>query len=134
MQFTRKGDYALKAMTYLTQAGNAAPHTIDEISHNSNIPRHFLAKILKDLTRAQLLVAVKGARGGYNLARRASDINLLEIMEVGAGPMSMEACMAGKERCPDTQTCALYPVWQKASNSIVGLLKSTRLSSLRQAR
>src|SRR5512143_3306031 len=73
MQFTRKGDYAMRAMAYLAEAQGDNPHTIDEISERSNVPRHFLAKILKDLTRANLLVAIKGARGGYTLAKKPAD-------------------------------------------------------------
>ena len=93
MQFTRRGDYALRAMVYLTEARGADPHTIDEISGHSNVPRHFLAKILKDLTKANLLIAVKGARGGYVLARRPSNISLLEIIEASVGPMTLNICI-----------------------------------------
>lgn len=131
MQFTRKGDYALRAMAYLARAKDDSPHTIDEISQNSNIPRHFLAKILKDLTRANLLIAAKGAKGGYRLARRPSNINLLEVIEATVGPMALNICLEGEGRCSELDNCSLFPIWEKASKSVVGIFAGTNLTSLR---
>lgn len=132
MQFTRKGDYALRAMVYLTEAKRDSPHTINEISGQNNIPRHFLAKILKDLTRANLLIASKGARGGYLLARRPSEISLLEVIEATAGPMTLNLCVDGEDRCPESSSCELYPVWRKAARAIVTVFGTTKLSGLRR--
>jgi Rrf2 family protein len=130
MQFTRKGDYALKAMAYLAETKSSNPHTIDEISEKSNVPRHFLAKILKDLTRANLLIAVKGARGGYTLARRPSEISLLDVIEASVGPLALNICLEGKDRCSELSTCGLYPVWQKASTALRNVFESAKLSSI----
>jgi Rrf2 family protein len=134
MQFTRKGDYAMKAMAYLAEVRNDHPHTIDEISEKSKIPRHFLAKILKDLTRANLLVAIKGARGGYTLARKPSEISLLQVMEATVGPLALNICLEGEDRCADSGSCGLYPIWQKASSAVVSIFESTMLSSIQQQR
>jgi Rrf2 family transcriptional regulator, iron-sulfur cluster assembly transcription factor len=130
MQFTRKGDYALKAMVYLADTKSRGPHTIDEISESSNVPRHFLAKILKDLTRANLLIAVKGARGGYTLARPAVDINLLQIIEAVVGPLALNLCLEGDNRCADSNTCGLYPVWRQASDAITRVFENADLNSV----
>jgi Rrf2 family protein len=130
MQFTRKGDYAMKAMAFLAEAGGDAPHTIDEISLNGNIPRHFLAKILKDLTRANLLIATKGARGGYTLAREASKISLLDVMEATVGPVALNICLEGNERCPEHSTCGLFPVWREASDAVHSIFENTKLSTI----
>ncbi len=130
MQFTRKGDYAMKAMAYLAEANGDAPHTIDEISENSNIPRHFLAKILKDLTRANLLVATKGAKGGYTLARKPTEISLLEVMEATVGPVALNICLESKGRCPEHSTCGLFPVWREASDAVHDIFENTKLSSV----
>jgi Rrf2 family protein len=130
MQFTRKGDYALKAMAYLAESKGANPHTIDEISEMSRIPRHFLAKILKDLTQANLLIAIKGAKGGYTLARKPSEISLLEVIEASVGPLALNICLEGSGRCDELSTCGLYPVWQKASESLREIFGGTKLSSL----
>ena len=134
MQFTRKGDYALKAMVYLADAKSKGPHTIDEISEYSNVPRHFLAKILKDLTRANLLIAVKGAHGGYTLARPALDINLLQIIEAVVGPLALNLCLEGDDRCAESHTCGLYPVWRQASDAMTNVFEKANLHSVSHGR
>jgi Rrf2 family protein len=130
MQFTRKGDYALKAMAYLASAGGPKPHTIDEISVNSHIPRHFLAKILKDLTRADLLLASKGAKGGYTLAHSPSEITMLQIIEASIGPIALNLCLEGHDRCPESKQCGLYPVWRQVSDAVISVFESTKLNSI----
>jgi Rrf2 family protein len=134
MQFTRKGDYALKAMAYLAGANSNGPHTIDEISENSRVPRHFLAKILKELTQANLLIAIKGAKGGYTLARNPSEISLLEVIEASVGPLALNICLEGSGRCSETPNCGLYPVWQKAANALHEIFDGAKLSSITQPR
>jgi Rrf2 family protein len=131
MQFTRKGDYALRAMVYLADTQNTIPHTIDEISKNSKVPRHFLAKILKDLTRANLLIAVKGAKGGYRLSRRPSDISLLEVVEATVGPVALNVCNEGSGRCPNEETCGLHPIWEQASIAVKDIFGQTKLNAVR---
>lgn len=131
MQFTRKGDYALRAMSYMAENKSQRPQTIDQIAENSRVPRHFLAKILKDLTQARLLVAAKGAKGGYVLSRRPSQISLLQVMEAAVGPMALNICLEGDDRCPETPTCAYFPIWQKASRAFRGVFDHTMLSSVR---
>jgi Rrf2 family protein len=130
MQFTRKGDYALRAMAYLAGVERDVPYTIDEIAGNSKVPRHFLAKILKDLTRANLLIAVKGAHGGYMLARRSSEISVLEVIEAAVGPMTLNICLGEQDRCPETATCEFYPVWKKAARAMLNVFETTKLSAL----
>jgi Rrf2 family protein len=132
MQFTRKGDYALKAMAYLAVTKSSNPHTIDEISEQSRIPRHFLAKILKDLTHANLLIAMKGAHGGYTLAKKPSEISLLEVIEASVGPLALNLCLEGSDRCSELSTCGLYPVWQQASRAVRDVFEKATLSSISQ--
>jgi Rrf2 family protein len=118
-------------MVYMAEFQNAIPHTIDEISKESNVPRHFLAKILKDLTRANLLIAVKGAKGGYKLSRKSSEITLLEVIEATVGPVALNVCNEGPGRCPNMETCGLHPIWEEASNAVKSIFGQTRLDAVK---
>jgi Rrf2 family protein len=130
MQFTRKGDYALRAMVYLADFNDSRPHTIEEIAKGSQIPHHFLAKILRDLTQAKLLIAAKGARGGYRLARRASEISLLEVIEAAVGPVALNLCVEGPDRCAVIESCGLHPVMEMATQAIRKIFGKTDLDSV----
>jgi Rrf2 family protein len=130
MQFTRKGDYALRAMVFMADFKGATPLTIDEIAVKSKVPRYFLAKILKDLTRANLLVAIRGARGGYRLARKASEISMLDIIEATVGPLALNLCVEDSDRCVHTPTCGFHPIWEDANHVLKGIFSRTKLSAV----
>jgi Rrf2 family protein len=133
MQLTRKSDYAMRAMVYLARSGGAGPRTIADVSVNCDVPRQFLAKILKDLTQAKLLIAFKGAKGGYKVARKPSAISLLEIIEATGGPIALNTCVEGPHRCPKIRTCGLYRVWVEATDVVNDIFRHTRLSSIRSS-
>jgi Rrf2 family protein len=87
MKLTRASSYALHALAYMaTQKKDqtTASHIIAEKRH---IPERFLLKVLKPLVAAHVLTSVKGPNGGYRLARPASDISVLEVLEAVEGPI-----------------------------------------------
>ena len=67
MQLSRKADYALRAVAYAAQLKKNELASIGRIAKARGIPREFLAKILKELTRAGILVSFQGVTGGYHL-------------------------------------------------------------------
>lgn len=72
-------------MAALYELGNGSPDKlmkIKEIAREANIPQNFLEQILLELKKNGLLVSVKGAHGGYRLAKPLSDILLKEIMMI----------------------------------------------------
>ncbi len=77
-----KGMYGLSAMHELAKNKSSAPMQIREISANADIPQNYLEQLLSKLRRAQLVVSVRGSKGGYLLAREAKDIKILDILMV----------------------------------------------------
>ena len=125
MQLTRSADYAVRAMldiAELTSAeqGRARTH---EIAQRQSIPPALLAKLVPLLVRAGLLDSQRGARGGLFLARSASNINLLEIIQAVEGPIALNRCTATPAQCDKVEQCAVHPVWQKAQDYLVSLLE-----------
>jgi Rrf2 family protein len=82
------------------------------------------------LVRAGLLDSQRGARGGLTLARSASQITMLEIVEAIEGPIAFNRCTATPVQCDRIDRCAVHPVWQKAQDYLVDLLKTTSLADL----
>ena len=78
MLFTKASEYALLAMICIAQ--NTESVDVDTIAEKLKISRSFLAKILQSLARTKLLNSFKGAKGGFILARKPSEITLLEII------------------------------------------------------
>ncbi|WP_345986590.1 Rrf2 family transcriptional regulator [Sulfurimonas sp. HSL-1656] len=82
-----KGVYALAAMHVLSHAPQQRAMQIREIAAMTSISHGYLEQILSGLRRAGLVTSIRGAAGGYQLAGRASEITVLEILEALEGPL-----------------------------------------------
>jgi Rrf2 family protein len=87
MRLTRASSYALTAAAYMAGQKKNGPTASHVIAKKRGIPERFLLKVLKPLVSAQVLFSVKGPHGGYRLARPATEISLLEILEAVDGPL-----------------------------------------------
>ena len=75
-----KGVYGLTAMYELSKHQEDTPMQIKEISANASIPQNYLEQLLSKLRRAELVQSIRGARGGYVLARDPSEIKIVDIL------------------------------------------------------
>jgi Rrf2 family protein len=87
MKLTRASSYALHAMVHIAGQKPNIPIASHEIAQAHDIPERFLLKVLKPLVSAGLLYSVKGPHGGYRLARPASQISVLDVVEGVEGPI-----------------------------------------------
>jgi Rrf2 family protein len=90
MKLTRASSYALQAVAYMAnhkKSKTDRPIPSHTIADERKIPERFLLKVLKPLVSAQILLSIKGPNGGYRLARSASDISMLDVVEAVDGPI-----------------------------------------------
>src|SRR5579885_3915524 len=98
MKLTRASSYALHAVAYMaTQKQQDKPVASHHIAQARGIPERFLLKVLKPLVSARVLLSIKGPNGGYRLAKPASDITMLEILEAVDGPIRGQESYARDE-------------------------------------
>lgn len=133
MKITRKGEYALKALTRIalnSERGESVT-LIKEISASEAIPRKFLERILLDLKKAGFLTSKSGVGGGYSLLRPAGEISLDEVISLVDGPISPIECVGREEhRCASELQCAIYSVMLDVNEAVLGVLKNTTLQDL----
>jgi Rrf2 family protein len=119
MKLTRASSYALHAVTYMAQQKSDKPVASHIIAKERGIPERFLLKVLKPLVSARVLISIKGPNGGYKLARPASDITVLEIVE-GAemAPISGQVPRpeVDKDKFPNLSVETLMPLYRKLDN------------------
>lgn len=80
-QISTKGIYAIAAMYTLAHAVNSRKMHIKEIAAMTQISHGYLEQILSQLKKASLVTSSRGANGGYTLAKKSSEITVLEILE-----------------------------------------------------
>ena len=87
MRLTRASSYALHAVVHMAAQKQNKPMASHHIAKARGIPERFLLKVLKPLVSARVLHSIKGPNGGYRLARAASDLTMLEVVEAVDGPI-----------------------------------------------
>jgi Rrf2 family protein len=97
MKLTRASSYALHAVAYMAAQKHSKPIASHHIAKARGIPERFLLKVLKPLVSSRILHSIKGPNGGYRLAKSASDVSLLEIIEAVDGPIRGHAPLAQGE-------------------------------------
>lgn len=90
MQVTRTMSYAIHAVLLIDRAVNDAPVSCSELAAQGNMPERFLLQILRSLVNHGVLESIRGAEGGYLLARSASRITLLDLYEALDDPLVSE--------------------------------------------
>ena len=133
MQLSSKGRYAVMAMADLAheacQSGVSQPITLALISERQAISLSFLEQIFMKLRRAGLVNSSRGPGGGYVLAKEASDISILEIMEAVEEPVQMTRCSLNEVGgCVSGHRCLTHGLWQDLGTHIKGFLAQTSLS------
>jgi Rrf2 family transcriptional regulator, cysteine metabolism repressor len=91
ISITSKSPYALSALIELYGHGDRAPVPLAELARRRDIPAQFLEQLFAALRRAGLLRSQRGVKGGYAFARPASEITVLELVELLDGPVGYGA-------------------------------------------
>jgi Rrf2 family protein len=128
MRLTRASSYALHAVAHMAAEGEDRPVASHHIARARGIPERFLLKVLKPLVSARVLRSVKGPNGGYRLARPASKITLLEVIEAVDGPIRGVAPLSGESQ--DALDNKLEAICNQAADQMRRHLGKVRLSDL----
>jgi DNA-binding IscR family transcriptional regulator len=91
ISITTKSPYALSALVELHHRGEACPVPIADLARRREIPVQFLEQLFAILRRAGILRSQRGVKGGYAFARPASEITVLELVELLDGPVGRGA-------------------------------------------
>ncbi len=131
MIFNASATHALRALARLA-ASEAGETTLGrELAEETDVPAHYLAKILATLTRAGILAASRGARGGYRLARKPGDIPLIEIVEPFEGSRVRPGCLLRPgEACSEDGPCSAHGAWSEVKAAYLRFLETTTLADI----
>ncbi|NPB08728.1 MAG: Rrf2 family transcriptional regulator [Thermodesulfobacteria bacterium] len=116
-------------MVYLSN-NVGRPKRVKEIAKRLRASEAHLAKVLQNLARAGLLKAVRGPKGGYELARPPEEITLLEIFEVVHGPLEDQRCLFKEPLCSG-ERCILGDLLQKVNQAVKDHFSQTNLDMVR---
>jgi FeS assembly SUF system regulator len=132
MRLSHLADYAVVLMTAAARRPAAARLSATELSAETGVPLPTAQKLMGVLAASGLLSSVRGAGGGFALARPAQDISLADIVEAVEGPIAMTVCSGseGVSDCALDAHCRVKPHMGVVGNAVRGALGAVSLTSL----
>ena len=126
LRLSKKADYALIAMKHLTLHTDRGAASAREIAEQYDIPIELMAKVLQRLVRRGLLASHHGTRGGYQLARRPTQISVADVIQAIEGPVSVTACSTEDGKCEQYAKCNVRdPLWRVRERILAALGECT---------
>jgi Rrf2 family protein len=135
MRVTTWTEYSLIISLHLARRGGGQPVAARDISESERLPGDYVEQILLRLRRAGLVESVRGARGGYFLARHPAQISVHDVMTAcdhQTFEINCETHQVDRERCGPGSQCSIRPVWQALRHRVDDLLKGVTLADLLQ--
>jgi Rrf2 family protein len=132
IKLSTKGRYGTRLMLNLAlhydEGGDAV--VLKNISKEEELSIRYLEQIIIPLKINKLVKSVRGAGGGYSLARHPSEITICQVIEVLEGSCALVDCVEDPDGCERTTECATYEIWCKASDLLQNYFESKTLQDL----
>ena len=130
---SKSAEYALRIMAALAHPDREAKGLVGSqvLANETEIPSHYLSKILRRMVEANLLVAEKGHNGGFRLSRPAKAIRFVDILDAVEGRSKVPLCVFGWDACSDKSPCVLHNRWKEAKVAFQSWAVKTTLQDVK---
>ena len=134
LKINRQTDYAVRVILALAQRGEDTRMSSADIQKEMLIPKAFMARIVAQLSREGLVNAFPGRDGGVMLPRPASQITLMDVVEVFEGQILLSECMQVKceDDCPFQSNCPVRSKWGRVQVAMMREMASITFEDLAQ--
>ena len=144
MLFSTKAEYGVRLMVELgrrddgAEPGTAAPVSLTAVAEAEALPLSYLEHLVAKLRQAGLVSSVRGAHGGYRLAKPAAEIAMLDVVQALEGPIAPMECFhadpEGRVLCSHEsdgdRACATKFLWTRVHGGVTKALAGTTLADL----
>lgn len=129
LRVTKLTDYATVVLTALA-AKPGGVHSAAGLAEQAGLEVPTVAKVLKPLAQAGLVEGFRGVNGGYRLARPASEISLVAIVEAMEGPLGMTECSVHAGACGIEHSCGVRANWRRINDVVADALRGVTLAEM----
>ena len=129
LRISKLTDYGTVVLAQLARAPGER-RTATAVAKQTRIALPTVSKLLKSFHRAGLVTSVRGARGGYQLARPPASISAAEIIDAIDGPVAITACSGDHSACDIETVCRTGSAWQRINDAIRQSLDGDTLAQL----
>lgn len=132
IKLSTKGRYGTRLMLNLAghhTSGHEAT-ILKNVSQEEDISIRYLEQIIIPLKINKLVKSIRGAGGGYTLARKPADIRLSDILHALEGTTCLVECVDDPDYCDRIGFCTAHEIWQEATRRLVDYFDKTTLQDL----
>ena len=133
MRITTWAEYGVICALHLARRSEDGPVTGRDIAAQARLPADYVEQILLRLRRADVIKSVRGARGGYMLARPSTEITIRDVIHASELETFDLHCVSHpveEMRCAACHNCSIRPIWVMLQQKIDNVLDSVHLSDL----
>ena len=106
------------------------PIELKEIAKKENISLKYLEQVINPLRADGLVKAIRGAKGGYSLAKPPSEICLYDVVEILEGPLNLLDCLGDPKACQKVASCVTREIWKEVSDAVSQVFHSVTLEDM----
>ena len=129
LRLSKLTDYATVILSYMARDKNHI-HAANEIADATGIMLPTVSKILKMLAKADVLNSIRGAKGGYGLAREPEQITVASVIKALEGPIAITECSISDDNCQQSSGCEIRGNWHMINQTIHDALESVTLADM----
>ena len=134
IKLSRLTDYAIVLLSQMAKEGKGI-HAASILAEKTSLPLPTVSKVLKQLTKSGVLLAQRGASGGYRLAREPGAISVVSVIEAMDGPVAITECagavvLESGSCCGMRETCLVRGNWSKVNVAIRAALETVSLADM----
>ncbi len=130
MKISTRGRYGTRMMLDLAAHHDQGPTPLREIAKRQDLSVKYLEQLIIPLKAAGYIRSVRGARGGYTLARKPDKISVGQIIKVLEGGLSLVDCVEDPRVCEREKNCPTRDIWLRMSERLMEELSSLSLSDV----
>lgn len=130
LRLSKLTDYGVVVLARLASAEERVV-AVPELALTTGLAEPTVAKVLKTLGQAGLVDSVRGARGGYRMARPIEQIPLAEVIVAFEGPIALTACVDGASgSCESARLCPVHGRWDPVNRAVREALTGITVADL----
>ena len=127
MKISTRGRYGTRMMLDLAAHHDQGPTPLREIAKRQDLSVKYLEQLVIPLKAAGYIRSVRGARGGYTLARKPDKISVGQIVKILEGGLSLVDCVEDPKVCEREKNCPTRDIWLRMSERLMEELSSLTL-------
>ena len=129
LRVSKLTDYATVILTHIAHQPDEL-HAASDITQSTGVALPTVSKVLKLLSKANILISHRGVKGGYALAKKPNETNVAEVIIAIEGPISMTECSTSVGKCEQESSCEIKGNWNLINTAVYAALEAVTLADM----